>query len=93
MSPVGVIVLEGETDLQAELVDAQVVVVPNVDMSGAAIAAGIALNPVVGLSAFLTQWVLKVPLAKAMTTHYHIFGPWDSIQIEELKIKEPETAF
>ncbi|NLJ62705.1 MAG: hypothetical protein GX332_05250, partial [Alcaligenaceae bacterium] len=93
VSPVGVIVLEGETDLQAELVDAQVVVVPNVDMSGAAIAAGIALNPVVGLSAFLTQWVLKVPLAKAMTTHYHIFGPWDSIQIEELKIKEPETAF
>src|SRR5690606_26794652 len=41
VSPVGVIVLEGETDLQAELVDAQVVVVPNVDMSGAAIAAGI----------------------------------------------------
>lgn len=93
VSPVGLIMLEGETDLQAELVDAQVVVVPNVDMSGAAIAAGIALNPVVGLSAFLTQWVLKTPLAKAMTTHYHIFGPWESIKTEELKIKEPETDF
>ena len=85
IGPVGTIILEGQTDLQQESIDMQAVVVPNVDISGATIAAGIALNPVIGISAFLTQFVLKTPLAKAMTVNYQLSGTWEEIEIKDGK--------
>ena len=59
-------------------------VVPNLDMSGASVAAGI-INPIVGVGAFLTQWLLKAPLSKAMTVHYDVSGTWADPQLRELK--------
>ncbi len=83
IGPVGTIVLDGKSSLVDESLDAQAVVIPNLDVSGAAIAAGIAINPIVGIGAFLTQWLLKEPLAKAMTAQYHIGGTWDDPKITE----------
>ena len=37
---------------------------------------GLAVNPVVGLGAFLAQYVLKNPLSAALTQEYQITGPW-----------------
>ena len=68
----------GELDLRA-------VVIPNIDVSGAAIAAGVARNPVVGIGAFLAQWVLKTPLAAAMTAQYKIDGNWDEPEVEAVE--------
>src|SRR5690606_33276977 len=48
-SPVATIVMAGDVDLVQEGLDVHAVVVPSLDVSGAAIAAGIAVNPVVGL--------------------------------------------
>lgn len=87
VGPVGTIVLEGKTDLIQEQINMEALVVPNVDMSGAAIAAGIALNPVVGLSAFITQLLFKEPLARAMTVRYGLSGPWDQIEMKEIQLK------
>ena len=84
IGPVGTIMIEGTTDIAKEQVDLRAVVVPNVDMSGAAIAAGIALNPVIGISAFITQLLFKAPLAKAMTVQYQLLGPWDQFEATEL---------
>lgn len=83
IGPVGTIVLDGKSNLVDESLDAQAVVIPNLDVSGAAIAAGIAINPIVGIGAFLTQWLLKEPLAKAMTVQYHITGNWNDPKITE----------
>lgn len=90
VGPVGTIVLEGETDLVQEQINMEALVVPNVDMSGAAIAAGIALNPVVGLSAFITQLLFKEPLARAMTVRYGLSGPWDQMKMKEIQLKNQE---
>lgn len=86
--PVGTVVLEGLVYLSSGKLDLQAVVVPNLDVSGAAIAAGVAINPVVGIGAFLTQWFLKAPLAAAMTAQYRISGDWDApeiVAVERLK--------
>lgn len=79
--PVGTIVIAGDVDLPRELLDLYAVVVPNLDVSGAAIAAGIAVNPIVGLGAFLTQWLLKDPLGKAMAVEYRVRGNFDEPQV------------
>ncbi|MFW7343634.1 YhdP family protein [Pollutimonas sp. H1-120] len=84
IGPVGTIVLGGDVNLLNDTLDLQAVVIPNLDVSGAAIAAGIAINPIVGIGAFLTQWFLQAPLAKAMTVEYRISGNWDEPQIKEV---------
>lgn len=81
--PVATIVIAGDVDLPKEVLDLYAVVVPNLDVSGAAIAAGIAVNPIVGVGAFLTQWLLKNPMSKAMTVEYRVKGDFDSPSIEE----------
>ncbi|AEC19972.1 hypothetical protein PT7_1432 [Pusillimonas sp. T7-7] len=90
IGPVGTIVIGGDINLINEQMDLQAVVIPNLDISGAAVAAGIAINPIVGVGAFLTQWLLQAPLAKAMTVQYHIDGKWDDPQIKELTGSGPE---
>ncbi|NYT61355.1 TIGR02099 family protein [Alcaligenaceae bacterium] len=84
VGPVGTIVIGGDVNLINKNLNLQAVVIPNLDVSGAAIAAGIAINPIVGLGAFLTQWLLQGPLAKAMTVEYQISGAWDDPKIKEI---------
>ncbi|MGB3288490.1 MAG: YhdP family protein [Burkholderiaceae bacterium] len=84
IGPVGTIVLGGDVNLLDDTLDMRAVVIPNLDVSGAAIAAGIAINPIVGIGAFLTQWFLQAPLAKAMTVEYRISGDWDDPKVEEV---------
>lgn len=83
-SAVGTISLGGDVNVVNETLDLQAMVVPNLDMSGASVAAGI-INPIVGVGAFLTQWLLKAPLSKAMTVHYDVSGTWADPQLRELK--------
>lgn len=90
--PAGTIVMAGDVDLPAEKLDLYAVVVPNLDVSGAAIAAGIAVNPIVGLGAFLTQWLLKDPLGKAMAVEYRIRGGFDDPQISAVNTSEKNAG-
>lgn len=80
--PVGTVVIAGDVDLPKERLDLYAVVVPSFDVSGAAIAAGIAVNPIVGLGAFLTQWLLKDPLGKAMAVEYRVKGSFDDPKVD-----------
>ncbi|MDQ2140210.1 YhdP family protein [Alcaligenaceae bacterium B3P038] len=79
--PVAAIVLAGSSNLVAKRWDVNALVVPNLDVSGAAVAAGLAVNPIIGIGAFLTQWVLQRPLSKAMAMQYRVSGPWDDPQV------------
>lgn len=82
--PAGNISIGGDVNLATEKLNLQAMVVPNLDMSGATIAAGIALNPIIGVGAFLTQWLLRNPLARAMSVHYHVSGDWDDPKLDEV---------
>src|SRR5690606_3271593 len=74
ISPVATISICRNVALTTAEIDLQAMVVPKLDVSGGAVAAGIAINPIVGLGAFVTQWLLSKPLSKAMTMHYDVDG-------------------
>lgn len=88
--PAGTIALEGKAWLTDKTLDMQAVVIPNLDVSGAAIAAGIAINPIVGVGAFLGQWLLQAPLSQAMAAQYRISGTWDEPQVQEVPATPPD---
>ena len=91
-SPVATILMAGDVDLVREDLDVYAVVVPTLDVSGAAIAAGIAVNPIVGLGAFLTQWLLKDPVSKAMTVEYRVKGTFDDPKLVEINTKHEKAG-
>lgn len=84
VSPVGTLLFEGGTNIKTEEIDAQALVIPEIDMSGAALAAGVAVNPVLGFGAMIAQWLLRHPMAEAMTARYRIQGNWDDYDIEDM---------
>jgi uncharacterized protein (TIGR02099 family) len=68
--------LDGSADIAQETQKLRVVILPEVDAGTASLVAGIAVNPVVGLTAFLAQLFLQNPLAKANTQEFLIDGSW-----------------
>ncbi|WP_052017950.1 YhdP family protein [Achromobacter marplatensis] len=90
--PVATIVLAGGVNIIRERWDLKAVVIPNLDASGAAMVTALAVNPLIGLGAFVTQWLLKQPLARAMTMEYSVTGNWDDPRIEPIdgSGKEPD---
>lgn len=91
-SPVATISIGGDVDLTSEKLDLQAMVVPKLDVSGATVAAGIAINPIVGLGAFVTQWLLSKPLSQAMTVHYDVDGDLNSPQLHEVSAPASKPA-
>lgn len=89
ISPVATIVLAGDTDIVTEQWNLHAAVIPNLDASGAAMVTALAVNPLIGLGAFLTQWLLKHPLAHAMTMEYTVTGPWDDPKLQPVETKPP----
>src|SRR5699024_3395261 len=90
--PAGTMVVDGNITLGSAALDLDAVVVPNLDVSGAAIAAGVVVSPVVGLGAFITQWLLKDPLADAMAARYKIRGTLQDPDIQaETRSKAPPS--
>lgn len=90
--PAAQVVLQGGTDLVQQRWNLQATVTPHLDVSGASVAAGFVVNPVVGVGAFVAQWLLKDPLARAMRLEYEVTGSWDDPSIEALEKEKPERA-
>jgi uncharacterized protein YhdP len=65
-------------------------VVPELNTASASLAYA-AINPAVGLGAFLGQWLLREPLRQASAREFHVTGRWDDPQVEriERKLLEP----
>lgn len=89
--PVAAIVLAGTTNIIDERWDLKTVVIPNIDASGAAVATAAIVNPLIGLGAFLTQWLLKQPLARAMSAEYAVTGSWDDPKIAPIETRVPRV--
>jgi uncharacterized protein (TIGR02099 family) len=84
------ILMDGKASLAAETQDLHVVVVPHIDAGTAALAAT-AINPAIGIGAFLAQWLLQKPLSRAATREFRISGAWADPQVTALK-RTTDTA-
>lgn len=78
------VLMEGSADLRAETTELKVLVVPNLDAGGATLAYT-AINPAVGLTTFLAQWLLRKPIEAANTTHLRVSGPWRDPKVEKIE--------
>ncbi|MFN5179121.1 AsmA-like C-terminal region-containing protein, partial [Limnohabitans sp.] len=81
-----VVRMQGSADLARETQDLQVLILPEVDAGTASLLAGLAVNPVVGLTSFLAQLFLRQPLRQANTQLYRIDGPWREPRITRLPL-------
>jgi uncharacterized protein YhdP len=88
-SPIASILLAGNSDLDKKVWDMEADVRPQFDMSGAALATAFVVNPIAGLSALATQFLLRNPIEKAMTVKYAVTGPWDDPKLEPRGAPEP----
>ena len=59
-----VVRMEGSADIAHETQQLRVLILPQLNAGGASVVAGLAINPVVGLTAYLAQWLLTTPLSK-----------------------------
>ncbi len=95
--PQALVLMDGTVDLAQETQNLNVVVIPDLNAGGASVLYGLAVNPVVGLGAFLAQYVLKNPLSAALTQEYQVTGPWKDPVIKKVASRrklpaEPETS-
>ena len=91
-SPIASILLKGNSDLDKKLWDMEADVRPQFDMSGAALATAFVVNPIAGLSALVSQFLLRNPIEKVMTVKYAVTGPWDDPKLEPRGASEPASA-
>ncbi len=82
--PNAVVLMDGSVDLTNETQNLNVVVIPELNTGGASVVYGLAVNPVVGLGAFLAQYFLKNPVSAALTQDYQVTGPWMDPVIKKL---------
>jgi uncharacterized protein (TIGR02099 family) len=84
------VLMEGSADVPHETQDLRVIVVPQLDAGTAALAYA-AINPAIGLGAFVAQYFLRKPLMQASTREFHVVGSWADPKVErvERKIGEP----
>jgi uncharacterized protein (TIGR02099 family) len=78
------VLMEGSADINRETQDLRVIVVPQIDAGTAALAYA-AINPAVGLGAFVAQLFLRRPLMAASTREFHVYGNWDEPQVDRVE--------
>ncbi|WP_153132979.1 YhdP family protein [Dechloromonas hortensis] len=92
--PAAQIEMQGETDLQRETQDLQVVVRPEIG-GLAAVGTAALINPVVGAAALVANTVLQKPLNRLFSYRYHVTGSWSDPQVDkagETRLEVPAGA-
>lgn len=88
--PLVAIVAAGNTHIPSKNLNFQAAAIPKIEMSGAAVLTGVIVNPVVGLGAFLSQWLLSEPLNRALTAYFSVTGTWDNPLINDKPLPSEE---
>ncbi len=83
------ILMDGTADIANESTNLHVVVIPEFNLGTGPLVYAIAVNPVVGLSSLLAQWVLRAPVMKALTYEMQVTGPWKAPVIAKLEGPRP----
>jgi uncharacterized protein (TIGR02099 family) len=87
------VLMEGQADIAKETQTIKVVVVPEINAGSASLIAS-AINPVVGLTTFLAQLILRKPLIEAATQEFLIDGTWVDPRVTKVdrKTGKPEES-
>ena len=80
------VLMEGQADIAKETQAIKVVVVPEINAGSASLLASY-INPLVGLSTFLAQLILRKPLIEAATSEFLIDGTWVEPRITKVERK------
>jgi uncharacterized protein YhdP len=86
------VLIEGETDLQAETQNLHVLVLPEINAGSASVVYALMANPAIGLGTFLAQWLLRHPLAKIFSYEYDVTGSWAEPQVKRHERPKPEAT-
>lgn len=78
------VLMEGQADIARETQNIKVVVVPEINAGSASLIAS-AINPMVGLSTFLAQLILRKPLIEAATQEFVVDGSWVDPRVTKVK--------
>ena len=81
--------LDGSADIARETQKLRAQILPIVDAGTASLVAAIAVNPLVGLTTFIAQWLLQNPLSRASAQEFLIDGSWANPQVTRV---EPRPA-
>lgn len=76
--------LDGSADMARETQKLHVQILPIVDTGTASLVAAITVNPLVGLTTFIAQWLLQNPLSRASAQAFLVDGSWASPQVTRL---------
>jgi len=78
------VAMAGHADIARETQDLQVVVLPELNTGSASLAYA-AINPAIGLGAFVGQWLLREPLRQASAREFRITGRWDDPKVDRVE--------
>ena len=81
--------LSGSVNISTQAVNARATVVPKINAGAASLPLAI-INPVIGLGAYVGQWLISQPLNYLLTTDYTITGTLSDPVIQKVE-KNPET--
>jgi uncharacterized protein YhdP len=82
--------LEGSADIARETQKLRVQILPIVDTGTASLVAAITVNPLVGLTTFIAQWLLQNPLSRASSQEFLVDGSWANPQVTRIE-QRPAT--
>ncbi len=80
----GTVLLNGSANIGAETQDMRVVVVPEINAGTASLLYS-TVNPIVGLTSFIAQYVIRKPLIQANTRTFHINGSWNEPNVTKIE--------
>ena len=77
IGPQATMLITGTADFTNETLNSQVVVLPDINAAGASLAVAI-VNPIVGISTFVAQLLMRDPLSRLFSTEYTVTGTFDN---------------
>jgi uncharacterized protein YhdP len=84
------VLMEGQADIARETQLLKVVVIPEINVGSASLLYS-AINPLIGLTTFLANVILRRPLIDANTHEFLIDGTWLDPRVKEVE-RNPEPA-
>ena len=79
------VLLDGSADIVRENQKLRVQIFPVVDTGTTSLLAGLALNPLIGLTTFVAQWLLQNPLARASAQEFLVDGNWKEPRVTRVE--------